>query len=175
MVSVWDWSARYCTYRREWPSLLFILSVLNRSNYLGRCWPQMCSSPILIAPWLWSPRDCVWSISWGRCISIFRVSWYKQCRLLMQYVECQAYLLCSINEPKNVDCTRCEWIVAPRVLHRWWCTWMVVLHRWCCNCVAFILCFVFNYGMITCSRLCPCRPPTPSYNILQYILMLLEW
>ena len=33
MVSVWDWSARYCTYRRERPSLLNLLAVWIRINF----------------------------------------------------------------------------------------------------------------------------------------------
>ena len=65
MVSVWDWSARYCTYRRERPSFLDLLAaaVRFRINFWLDGWGFISSleiEPILhlsvegLRPWDWS-------------------------------------------------------------------------------------------------------------------------
>ena len=48
MVSVWDWSARYCTYHRERPSLLDLLAVRFRINFWLDGWGSI--SPLEIGP-----------------------------------------------------------------------------------------------------------------------------
>ena len=51
MVSVWDWSARYCTYRREQPSLLGLLTVRFRVYF----W-RMVGALYLF----WRLSQCIW-------------------------------------------------------------------------------------------------------------------
>ena len=62
MVSVWDWSARYCTYRRERPSLLDLLAVRFRINFWLDGWGSISLLEIGpmhlsvegLRPWDWS-------------------------------------------------------------------------------------------------------------------------
>ena len=63
MVSVWDWSARYCTYRWERPSLLDLLAVRFQINFWLDGWGS--TSPLEIGPMHLSVEGlCPWDWSY---------------------------------------------------------------------------------------------------------------
>ena len=95
MVSFWDWSARYCTYRREWPSLLDLRAVRFRINFWRYGWGSINL--------LWRLGQCTWVLK----VSVLETSHTRYCSVIIFFTLSTWFLkvLQIIIEGKILDST----------------------------------------------------------------------